>query len=59
MDNKVITLYVLGFLNLIVMIITFNKILKKEEFLKYNRKLLILITLFIPVIGYILVSRSK
>jgi hypothetical protein len=59
MDNKVLILYGFGFLNLIVMVITLSKILKKEEFPKYNKKLLILITVFIPVLGYILVITDQ
>jgi hypothetical protein len=59
MDNKVLILYGFGFLHTIVMIITLSKILKKEEFPKYNKKLLILITVFIPVLGYHLVITDQ
>ena len=56
---KVYILYIVGFLSLILMIITLYKIFNKKEFIKYNKTVLIIITLFLPVLGYILVVNDK
>jgi hypothetical protein len=56
---KVYIIYIIGFLSLILMIITLYKIFNKKEFIKYNKVFLILITLFIPILGYFLVVNDK
>jgi len=56
---RVYILYIIGFLSLILMIITLYKIFNKKEFIKYNKTVLILVTLFIPILGYFLVVNDK
>jgi predicted tellurium resistance membrane protein TerC len=56
---KIYILYTAGFLSLILMITTLYKIFNKKEFIKYNKTVLIIITLFLPILGYILVVNDK
>lgn len=53
--EKIYILYIVAFFSIILMFITLNKISKKKVFEKYNKTLLILITIFIPLLGFILV----
>lgn len=53
--EKIYIFYIVAFFSIILMFITLNKISKKKVFEKYNKTLLILITIFIPLLGFILV----
>lgn len=54
MDNYIF-LSAVAFLSVILMAITLYKISKKQEFVKYSKTILIIITLIIPILGYFMV----
>jgi|GEM_PF-7019001 len=57
--DKYIFLFLFAFFSIILMIATFYKISKKQNFFKYNKTFLIIITIFIPILGYFLVINDE